>query len=83
MLWKYVMALQFFTLIFAYTLFYPGMNAMADAGLGGMYYPMLVGSCLVSFTLASIYLLKEKAKSLQTVGLVICIFGLIFICTAV
>lgn len=83
MLWKYVMALQFFNLIFAYTLFYPGMNAMADAGLGGMCYPMLVGSCLVSFTLASIYLLKEKVKPLQVVGLVICISGLVFICTKV
>lgn len=81
MLWKYVIALQFFSLIFAYTLFYPGMNAMADAGLGGMSYPMLVGSCIVSFTLASIYILKEKTKPLQIAGLFICILGLVCICT--
>ncbi len=79
-LWKYIGALQFFNLIFAYTLFYPGMNAMADAGMGGMCYPMMVGSCIVSFTLSSALLLKEKIKPVQLAALGICIAGLVFIC---
>lgn len=79
-LWKYIGALQFFNLLFAYTLFYPGMNAMADAGLGGMCYPMMVGSCIVSFTLSSIWILKEKLRALQAAALGICIAGLIFLC---
>lgn len=82
-LWKYVGALQFFNLIFAYTLFYPGMNAMADAGIGGMCYPMMVGSCILSFTLSSIWLLKEKVRPLQAAALAVCISGLVFLCIQV
>ena len=80
-LWKYIGGLQFFNLIFAYCLFYPGMNVMADHGLGGMCYPMLVGSCIVSFTVSSVILLKEKVKPIQLAAIVICITGLILICT--
>lgn len=79
-LWKYVAALQFFNLIFSYTLLYPGMDAMADAGLGGMCYPMMVGSCIISFTLASVWILKEKLRPLQAAALGICVSGLIFLC---
>ncbi len=82
-LWKYICALQFFHLIFSYTLLYPGMNAMADAGMGGMCYPMMVGSCIISFTLSSIWLLKEKIRPLQITALAICILGLICICSPV
>lgn len=80
-LWKYVAALQFFNLLFAYTLYFPGMNVMARAGMGGMCYPMMVGSCIVSFTLASIWLLKEKIRPVQAAALAICIAGLVLICT--
>lgn len=79
-LWRYVGALQFFNLIFAYTLFYPGMNVMADAGLGGMCYPMMVGSCIISFTLSSVWLLKERIRPLQLAALAICVSGLVFLC---
>ena len=81
MLWKYTIALQFFNLFFSYTLHYPGMNVMADKGMGGMCYPMMVGSCIVSFTLSSIWLLKEKVKPVQLAALIVCIGGLILICT--
>lgn len=80
-LWKYVGALQFFSLLFSYTLFYPGMNVMADAGMGGMCYPMMVGSCIISFSLASAFILKEKMRVIQIIGLASCIAGLILICT--
>lgn len=83
MLWKYVGLLQFFSLVCAYTLLYPGMDIMAEAGMGGMCYPVMVGSCIISFTLASILLLKEKIKLLQLCAIAICITGLILICTKV
>ena len=79
-LWKYVLILQGFSLLFAYTLFYPGLDAMAANGLGGMCYPMLVGSCIVSFTLSSIFFLKEKIHLIQLIALVCCISGLVCIC---
>ena len=81
MLWKYTIALQFFNLFFSYTLHYPGMNVMADHGMGGMSYPMMVGSCIVSFSLSSIFLLKEKFNFYQLGALIVCISGLVFICT--
>jgi drug/metabolite transporter (DMT)-like permease len=80
-LWKYVISLQFFNLFFAYTLFYPGMNVMADAGLGGMSYPMMVGSCIVSFSLTAVIILKEKFSLIQFFAMIICIVGLVGICT--
>ena len=81
MLWKYTIALQFFNLFFSYTLHFPGMNVMADKGMGAMCYPMMVGSCIVSFTLSSIWLLKEKMKPVQLAALIACIGGLVLICT--
>lgn len=83
MLWVYVLTLQFFSLIFAYTLFYPGMDVMANHGRGGMCYPMMVGSCIVFFTIMSVLLLKERIRLIQLAAIVVCITGLILICTGV
>ncbi len=79
-LWKYIFALQFFSLFTSYLLFYPGINILADAGLGNIGYPMMVGSCIVAFTLTSALILKEKISRFQVMALVICILGLVSIC---
>ena len=76
-LWKYVGVLQTFSLLTSYLLFYPGMFVMGKYGLGMLCYPMMVGSCIVSFTLTSIFILKEKAKPVQIISLVLCISGLV------
>ena len=76
-LWKYVVVLQGFSLITSYFLFYPGMFVMGKYGLGMLSYPMMVGSCIVSFTLTSILLLKEKIKPIQIAALLLCISGLV------
>ena len=78
--WMYVLSLQFFGLLFAYTLFYPGMDILAKAGLGGMSYPLMVGSSIIAFTLTSFLLLKERMRPLQIAALVICIAGLLLLC---
>jgi hypothetical protein len=57
------------------------MNVMADAGLGGMSYPMMVGSCIVSFSLTAVIILKEKFSVIQFWATIICIIGLVGICT--
>lgn len=80
-LWMYILGSSGFSLVFAYTLFYPGMDVMGAHGMGGMAFPMMVGSCIVSFTLASILILKEKMRLSQFCGLVLCVAGLILICT--
>ncbi len=57
------------------------MLGAAEKGLGGMCYPMMVGSCIISFTLSSIWLLKEKVKPVQLAALIVCLSGLVLICT--
>ena len=51
----YTLGLQFFSLIFAYTLLYPGVDIMAELDAGSVSYPLMVGSCIVSFSLYSIW----------------------------
>ena len=79
--WKYVAIIQMSHLFLAYVIFYPGLNTMADNGLGGMCFPLMIGSCIVLFTLISAVFLKEKLRLLQALALTFCITGLIFICT--
>ena len=79
--WKYVAIIQMSHLFLAYVIFYPGLNTMADHGLGGMCFPLMIGSCIVVFTLISAVFLKEKLRLLQCLALASCITGLIFICT--
>ena len=80
-IWIYIGSLQLFGIIFSAMLQHPGMNVMADHGMGGMCYPVMVGSCIISFTLTSIFVLKEKIRPTQLFALLICLAGLILICT--
>ena len=82
-LWKYVAVIQNFHVIIAYVLFYPGLNAMAACGLGGMSFPLITGSCIVSFSIVGILFLKEKITPLQAAGVIFCVSGLVLICTNV
>lgn len=79
-LWIFTFALQFFGLIFAILFQYPGMDALARCGLGSVSYPLLVGSCLVGFSLYSMFILKEKNSLLQFASLGCCLAGIIMIC---
>lgn len=79
--WKYVAIIQMSHLFLAYVIFYPGLNTMADNGLGGMCFPLMIGSCIVLFTLISVVFLKEKFRLLQALALTACITGLLLICT--
>ncbi|WP_176011667.1 hypothetical protein [Victivallis sp. Marseille-Q1083] len=79
-LWIYVFSLQFFSLVFAATLFYPGMDALARAGAGAVSVPLLVGSCIIGFALYSILILREKTSVLQVVAVICCLAGIVGIC---
>ena len=57
-------------------LVYPGMFAMGKHGLGMVCFPMMVGSCILCFTLAGIFLLREKVRPLQLAALAMCLSGL-------
>lgn len=79
--WKYVAVIQMSHLVLAYIIFYPGLNTMADNGLGGMCFPLMIGSCIVLFTVISIVFLRERLRLLQALALIFCVAGLILICT--
>ena len=79
-LWLYAGGLQVFGLIFAYTLQFPGMDALGRVGAGALCWPILVGSCVVSFTAYSAFVLREKTTRLQILAVVACLAGLFLIC---
>lgn len=79
-LWLYAGTLQFFGLLFAYTLLYPGLDAMARAGAGAVSYPMLVGSCMVAFLLYARWGLGERLTKFQFAGLTLALAGLAGFC---
>ena len=79
-LWVYALGMQAFGLIFAYTLFYPGMDALGRVGAGALCWPILVGSCVVSFTVYSAIVLKEKITALHVLAVTSCLAGLFLLC---
>ena len=79
-LWVYALGMQAFGLIFAYTLFYPGMDALGRVGAGALCWPILVGSCIVSFTIYSAVALKEKLTALHVLAVASCLAGLFLLC---
>ena len=79
-LWLYAGGMQFFGLLFSYTLKFPGMDALGRVGAGALCWPILVGSCVVSFTVYSALVLKEKTSRLQVLAVISCLAGLFLIC---
>ena len=79
-LWFYAGGMQFFGLVFAYTLQYPGMDALGRVGAGALCWPILVGSCIVAFTAYSALVLKEKTTRLHLLAVAACLTGLFLLC---
>ena len=42
--------------------------------------PLMIGSCIISFSLFAIFGLKEKATKAQLLALLLCLLGLIAVC---
>ena len=59
--------------------FYRGMDLLAEAGVGGIGYPLSIGVCITGFSLYSICLLKEKIARLGLAGLAAVCIGIITI----
>lgn len=79
-LWLFVGSLQFFGLIFAYLLLYPGMDAMAKNGNGSASHPLLISSCIIGFSLYSVFILREKSSVWQYMAMAGCLSGIVMIC---
>lgn len=78
--WKYVLVIQGFGLLSAYFLLYRGMDLLSKAGIGSASYPLLIGSCIVVFTIYSRWVLKERHRIVQWFGLLLCVSGIVMIC---
>jgi len=79
-LWKYVVGTQVISLILAYSLLYPGLDVMGKLGLGSISYPLMVCSCILTFTITALTVLKEKLTLLQGLALAFCSIGLLCMC---
>lgn len=78
--WKYAFMLQIFELIASLFLLFYGMDALSNAGVGAIAYPLMVCSCLICFEIISIAILREKKTRLQVVALLLCLAGVILLC---
>lgn len=79
-LWKYVALTQIVGLVIGYFIYIPGMNALAANGMGAACYPIMVGSCILSFTFLALFTLKEKTSKSQIAALICCLAGIVFLC---
>ncbi len=78
-LWRYACTLICVSLVSAYCLLYNGLDRVARSGAGAVGYPVLVGSCIVGFSLYSAIALKEKFRPLQLAGLLLGVAGIVSI----
>ena len=80
--WKYSFWLLPVSSIVAFLCQFPGMKVLAEHGMGGMSCPLMVGSCIVIFSIFTTISLKEKFRAIQIFALACCICGLFLICTS-
>ncbi len=78
-MWRFALLLAATSVLSAFFLVYNGMNLVTAAGAGAIAYPVMVGSCIVSFTLYSRLFLREKLTPPQWGGLVVGCFGIVLI----
>jgi len=78
--WLYIGICNLFSLFSSMLLLYPGMDKLERAGAGAIAYPMMVCSCLLSFELFSITVLREKRSLLEIIALICCLLGVVGIC---
>lgn len=79
-LWKLVLLFQGVSLPLNYCLLYPGMNALGIHGLARISYPLMVGACIISFTITSIVYMKERVGFWQILAMLCCLSALVFLC---
>lgn len=77
--WKYAFMLQIFELIASLFLLFYGMDALSNAGVGAIAYPLMVCSCLICFEVISIAILREKKTILQVIALLLCLAGVVLL----
>ena len=78
-LWLYAVILQASILFEKLLLSFRAMDMMAKLGNGAISYPVMVISCIASFTLYSILFLREKVTWRSATGLFLCTLGIVLL----
>lgn len=79
-MWIFVIVLQGFEILASILLLYPGMNRLAEAGVGAIAYPLVVASGIVGFEAYTLVGLKEKRSFLQILAFVMTLCGIALLC---
>ena len=61
-------------------LLYAGTDALANAGIGAIAFPLAVCSTLLSFELYAIFVRHEKRSALQLLAMGLCVVGMTGLC---
>ena len=64
----------------SYFLFYPCMDRLADAGVGAIAHPLMVGACFCGFFIYSAFFLRERTTALQKIGFAVGLAGVALQC---
>lgn len=79
-MWIFVIVLQGFEILASIFLLYPGMNRLAEAGVGAIAYPLVVASGIVGFEAYTLIGLKEKRSFLQILAFFMTLCGIALLC---
>ena len=77
--WIYALGSKVFDIVSILFLTFNGMDRMAKLGCGAISYPVMVVSCIASFTLYTFIVLKERLSWQPLLGLVCCAGGIVLL----
>ena len=79
-MWIYCFVLEGFSILSSIFLLYPGMNLLANAGVGAIAFPLMVASCIIGFEFYAVVILKERRNLPQILALIMMLLGIIALC---
>ncbi|MFA6817177.1 MAG: hypothetical protein WCS73_12870 [Lentisphaeria bacterium] len=80
LMWIYCFVLEGFSILSSIFLLYPGMNLLANAGVGAIAFPLMVASCIIGFEFYAMVILKERRNLPQILALIMMLLGIIALC---
>ena len=73
--WYYAVALGVVDILGSLFVLYAGMNALAQAGVGAIAYPVAVAASIIAFELYALICLREKRSGVQRLALLLLLLG--------
>ena len=79
-LWMLCAPLLFVSMTENVLFYYPGMNMLADAGMGAIAFPLAMGVSIIAFEIYTIGILHETRNIMQVIALLVMILGTVALC---